>query len=69
MTFAISDIIILLYLNGYIKTIVVTLENLIYTRTRWLFSSKNRLSKWSSPTFEILLLGPNSKWVGYLDDI
>lgn len=69
MTFAISDIIILLYLNGYIKTIVVTLGNLIYTRTRWLFSSKNRLSKWSSPTFEILLLGPNSKWVGYLDDI
>ena len=69
MTFAISDIIILLYVNGYIKTIVVTLGNLIYTRTRWLFSSKNRLSKWSSPTFEIFLLGPNSKRVGYLDEV
>ena len=35
MTFAISDIIIiLLYVNGYIKTIVVTLGNLIYTRTQ-----------------------------------
>ena len=52
MTFAISDIIILLYVNGYIKTIVVTLENLIDTHTRWLFSSKNRLSRWSSLTFE-----------------
>ena len=69
MTFAISDIIILLYLNGYIKTIVVTLGNLIHTRTRWLFSSKNGLSKWSSPTFEIFLLGPNSKRVGYLDEV
>ena len=68
MTFAISNIIYLLYVNGYIKTIVVNLGNLIYTRTRWLFSSKNRLSKWSSPTFEIFLLGPNSKRVGYLDD-
>ena len=61
MTFAISDIIILLYVNGYIKTIVVTLENLIDTRTRWLFSSKNQLNKWSSLTFEFFLLGPNSK--------
>ena len=68
-TFAISDIIILPYVNGYIKTIVVTLGNLIYTRTRWLFSSKNRPSKWSSPTFEIFLLGPNSKRVGYLDEV
>ena len=57
MTFAISDIIIiLLYVNGYIKTIVVTLGNLIYTRTQWLFSSKNRLSKWSLPTFEIFFI-------------
>ena len=70
MTFAISDIIIiLLCVNGYIKTIVVTLGNLIYTRTQWLFSSKNRLSKWSSPTFEIFLLGPTSKRLGYLDEV
>ena len=69
MTCAISGIIISLYVNGYIKTIVVTLGNLIYTRTRWLFSSKNRPSKWSSSTFEIFLLGPNSKRVGYLDEV
>ena len=69
MTCAISGIIISLYVDGYIKTIVVTLGNLIYTRTRWLFSSKNRPSKWSSPTFEIFLLGPNSKRVGYLDEV
>ena len=36
MTFAISDIIILLYVNGYIKTIVVTLGNLMYTRDSFL---------------------------------
>ena len=70
MTFAISDItIILLYVNGYIKTIVVTVGNLIYTRTQWPFSSKNRLSKWSSPTFEIFLLGQTSKRLGYLDEV
>ena len=69
MTFAISDIIILLYVNGYIKTIVATLGNLIYTRTWWICFSKNRLSKWFSPTFEISLLGPNSKWVSYLDEV
>ena len=40
MTFAISDIIILLYVDGYIKTIVVTIGNLIYAPMRWLFSSK-----------------------------
>lgn len=34
MTFAISDIIILLYVDGYIKTIVVTIGNLIYAPMR-----------------------------------
>ena len=37
--------------------------------SQWLFSSKNRLSKWSSPTFEIFLLGPTSKRLGYLDEV
>ena len=34
MTFAISDIIILLYVDSYIKTIVVTIGNLIYAPMR-----------------------------------